>query len=181
MNQDFIVHKKAISKKQAENSPPPITFLMVRPYLVSSIRLFSISDLLTVRALAVGHIVTSINAVSWHIPRQTFASLGLLTWYQALLLFFLLICFFVSLARDKGIIGRGHDLRLLACLLSLFTFARIACLLQLWIKTSDLDTLFGHLPNNKVKNTNHKGLKRTANEYAGERRIYKDLISKNEK
>ena len=48
MNQDFIVHKKAISKKQAENSPPPITFLMVRPYLVSSIRLFSISDLLTV-------------------------------------------------------------------------------------------------------------------------------------
>ena len=31
MNQDFIVHKKAISNKQAENSPPPpITFLMVR-------------------------------------------------------------------------------------------------------------------------------------------------------
>ena len=26
---------------------------------------------------------------------------------------------------------------------------------------------------------NHKGLKRTANEYAEERRIYKDLISKN--
>ena len=152
---------------------------MVRPYLVSSIRLFSISDLLTVRALAVGHIVTRINAVSWHIPRQTFASLGLLTWYQALLLLF--FCFFVSLARDKGIIGRGHDLRLLACLLSLFTFARIACLLQLWIKTSDLDTLFGRRPNNKVKSINHKGLKRTANEYAGERRIYKDLISKNEK
>ena len=79
MNQDFIVHKKAISEKQAENSPAPITFLMVRPYLVSSIRLFSISDLRTVRALAVGHIVTRINAVSWHIPRQTFASLGLLT------------------------------------------------------------------------------------------------------
>ena len=30
-------------------------------------------------------------------------------------------------------------------------------------------------------NINHKGLQRTANEYAGERRIYKDLISKNEK
>ena len=28
---------------------------------------------------------------------------------------------------------------------------------------------------------NHKGLQRTANEYAEERRIYKDLISKNEK
>ena len=26
---------------------------------------------------------------------------------------------------------------------------------------------------------NHKGLQRTANEYAEERRIYKDLISKN--
>ena len=26
---------------------------------------------------------------------------------------------------------------------------------------------------------NHKGLQRTTNEYAGERRIYKDLISKN--
>ena len=30
-------------------------------------------------------------------------------------------------------------------------------------------------------NINHKGLQRTVNEYAGERRIYKDLISKNEK
>ena len=29
------------------------------------------------------------------------------------------------------------------------------------------------------KNVNHKGLQRTANEYAEERRIYKDLISKN--
>ena len=27
---------------------------------------------------------------------------------------------------------------------------------------------------------NHKGLQRTANEYTEERRIYKDLISKNE-
>ena len=31
------------------------------------------------------------------------------------------------------------------------------------------------------KKINHKGLQRTANEYAEERRIYKDLISKNEK
>ena len=30
-------------------------------------------------------------------------------------------------------------------------------------------------------NINHKGLQRTANEYAKERRIYKDLISKNNK
>ena len=30
-------------------------------------------------------------------------------------------------------------------------------------------------------NLNHKGLQRTANEYAEERRIYKDLISKNDK
>ena len=30
-------------------------------------------------------------------------------------------------------------------------------------------------------NINHKGLQRTANEYAEERRIYKDLISKNDK
>ena len=30
-------------------------------------------------------------------------------------------------------------------------------------------------------NINHKGLQRTAKEYAEERRIYKDLISKNEK
>ena len=29
------------------------------------------------------------------------------------------------------------------------------------------------------KNVNHKGLQRTANEYAEERRIYQDLISKN--
>ena len=29
-------------------------------------------------------------------------------------------------------------------------------------------------------NVNHKGLQRTANEYAEERRIYKDLISKND-
>ena len=28
-------------------------------------------------------------------------------------------------------------------------------------------------------NINHKGLQRTANEYAEERRIYEDLISKN--
>ena len=33
----------------------------------------------------------------------------------------------------------------------------------------------------KSTNINHKGLQRTANEYAGECRIYKDLISKNEK
>ena len=31
----------------------------------------------------------------------------------------------------------------------------------------------------KGTNINHKGLQRTANEYAEERRIYKDLISKN--
>ena len=48
-----------------------------------------------------GTYVTRIKAVSWHIARQTFASL--------------------------------------ACSLGLFTFGRIACLLQLWIKTSDLD------------------------------------------
>ena len=30
-----------------------------------------------------------------------------------------------------------------------------------------------------VTNINHKGLQKTANEYAEERRIYKDLISKN--
>ena len=30
-------------------------------------------------------------------------------------------------------------------------------------------------------NINHKGLQRTADEYAEERRIYKGLISKNEK
>ena len=30
-------------------------------------------------------------------------------------------------------------------------------------------------------NIKHKGLQRTAEEYAEERRIYKDLISKNEK
>ena len=30
-------------------------------------------------------------------------------------------------------------------------------------------------------NMNHKGLKRTANKYAEERRIYEGLISKNEK
>ena len=35
--------------------------------------------------------------------------------------------------------------------------------------------------NTKSTNINHKGLQRTANEYAGERRIYKDLISKTEK
>ena len=32
---------------------------------------------------------------------------------------------------------------------------------------------------NKDTHMNHKGLQRTANEYAEERRIYKDLISKN--
>ena len=31
----------------------------------------------------------------------------------------------------------------------------------------------------KVTNINHRGLQRTANEYAEKRRIYKDLISKN--
>ena len=30
-------------------------------------------------------------------------------------------------------------------------------------------------------NINHKGLQRAVNEYAEERRIYKDLISKNDK
>ena len=33
----------------------------------------------------------------------------------------------------------------------------------------------------KVSNINHQGVQRIANEYAEERRIYKDLISKNEK
>ena len=32
-----------------------------------------------------------------------------------------------------------------------------------------------------ITNINHKGPQRNANEYAEERRIYKDLISKNEK
>ena len=36
--------------------------------------------------------------------------------------------------------------RRLACLLGLFTFARIGCLLQLWIKTSDLDYLIWATP-----------------------------------
>ena len=56
----------------------------------------------------------------------------------------------------------------------------------------DLDTprhlfkAFGSIKKRKpthenATNINHKGLQRTANEYAGERRIYKDLISKNEK
>ena len=35
--------------------------------------------------------------------------------------------------------ARGRHSRRLACLLSSLTFARIACLLQLWIKTSELD------------------------------------------
>ena len=35
--------------------------------------------------------------------------------------------------------------------------------------------------NIKVSNINHKGVQRIVNEYAEERRIYKDLISKNEK
>ena len=35
--------------------------------------------------------------------------------------------------------------------------------------------------NKQSTNISHKGLQRTANEYAEERRIYKDLISKNEK
>ena len=35
--------------------------------------------------------------------------------------------------------------------------------------------------NLECTNINHKGLQRTANEYAEERRIYEDLISKNEK
>ena len=39
--------------------------------------------------------------------------------------------------------------------------------------------IFEHLKNGT--NINHKGLQRTANGYAEERRIYKDLISKNEK
>ena len=34
---------------------------------------------------------------------------------------------------------------------------------------------------NDVQNINHKGLQRTASEYAEERRICKDLISKNDK
>ena len=34
--------------------------------------------------------------------------------------------------------------------------------------------------NTTCTNINHKGLQRTANEYVGERRIYKDLISKTE-
>ena len=33
----------------------------------------------------------------------------------------------------------------------------------------------------KSTNINHKGLQRTAKEHAEERRIYKDLISKNKK
>ena len=41
----------------------------------------------------------------------------------------------------------------------------------------------GHFPQTRAEvqatNINHKGLQRTANEYAEERRIYKDLISKN--
>ena len=50
--------------------------------------------------------VTRINAVSWHVARQTFWS------------------------------------RRLACLLRLFTFARISCLLQLWVKTQGARTLY---------------------------------------
>ena len=55
------------------------------------------------------------------------------TWLVKLISSVIIIIFasLFLLARDKGIIGRGYDLRLLACLLSLFTFARIACLLQL--------------------------------------------------
>ena len=52
---------------------------------------------------------------------------------------------FRCLARDRKstpkfhYTSNGRHSRRLACLLLLFTFARIACLLQIWIKTSDLD------------------------------------------
>ena len=40
-------------------------------------------------------------------------------------------------------------------------------------------TLLKLIHNTDSTNIKHKGLQRTANEYAEERRIYKDLISKN--
>ena len=43
----------------------------------------------------------------------------------------------------------------------------------------DRTTWHHHHHHHHVTNINHKGLQGTANEYAGERRIYKDLISKN--
>ena len=48
------------------------------------------------------------------------------------------------------------------------------------IYTREIISLIKEYILNKSTNINHKGLQRTANEYAGKRRIYKDLISKNE-
>ena len=130
MNQDFIVHKKAISC---------FVFLICLPCI--SCGTYCNEDKCCVVAY----------------PAADFCVAWLVNLISGVII--IIFCFFVSLARDKGIIGRGHDLRLLACLLSLFTFARIACLLQLWIKTSDLDTLFGRRPNNKVQTLTTKDCK----------------------
>ena len=47
---------------------------------------------------------------------------------------------------DKCCVVTHHEADILVASLGLFTFARIACLLQLWIKTSDLDYSIWAMP-----------------------------------
>ena len=89
MNQDFIVHKKAISC---------FVFLICLPCI--SCGTYCNEDKCCVVAY----------------PAADFCVAWLVNLISGVIIIF--FCFFVSLARDKGIIGRGHDLRLLACLRS---------------------------------------------------------------
>ena len=82
-----------------------------------------------------GTYVTRINVVSWHFARQTLWSRRLLVYFACLRshVFRAYKCCVVTLRAADTLVAS------LACLLRLFTFSRISCLLQLWIKTSDLD------------------------------------------
>ena len=65
-----------------------------------------------------------------------------------------------------------------------FSFPFVIVILELYLTpfySSDCKLSKNPLDIQWRTNINHKGLQRTANEYAEERRIYKDLISKKEK
>ena len=72
----------------------------------------------------------------------------LIVCFTQCILFFQNVCFLLPICLPCVICGmyeiccdtaRGRHSRRLACLLGLFMFSRVACLLQLWIKTSELN------------------------------------------
>ena len=105
-----------------------------------------------VKLLAISQTIHTVCCEDDYFPKEKFKIFNsFFTWWRQCTLFFQNVCFLLLTCLPCVICGSyvtkinavlrhsARHSRRLACVLGLFTFARIARLLQLWIKTSELD------------------------------------------